>query len=123
MRGGDLSNELAPIVGMRFEGVVKTGGGKLNRAAKAFAQNLVMNAGYNIYIITTGNHRKALMFCVKWGFPWTQVLEADSVLEIPDICIENELRSYYDVDDQVLSNVRGRGKERVQAEQWTQAAD
>lgn len=120
MRQGDLSQDLAPAVGFRFERLIRTEQGKLNKAVKGFIQNVLGRLDSNVYIITTEDERKAIAFCVKWGVPYTRVIQADSLLEIPDICIENHLVSYYDYDTHVLQNVRARGKERTDAIQWTQ---
>lgn len=119
MRGGDLSYDLAPGIGFRFERVVKTEEGKLNRAAKAYMEQVIGKTDSNIYIITTEDERKALLFLVKWKIPYSRLIKADSELEIAQICVENTLLTYYDYDLHVLNNVRSRGKERVQAEQWT----
>lgn len=117
MKGGDLSNEVAPGVGMRFERCIKTVEGRLNRSAKAYLESLG-HIDVNIYIITTGDYRKALAFCVKWAIPCLRVIKADSLLEIPDICNENHLLTYYDMDVNVLQNVRARSR-GVEAKAWT----
>lgn len=119
MRGGDLSNEQAAGLGMRFERVIKTEEGKLNRAAKAYLQT-IMRLDVNVFIITTGDFRKAVAFCVKWGIPYTRVVEAAGTLEIPDIVRENDLVTYYDLDQFVLQNINSRGHGKVDAKLWTQ---
>lgn len=118
MKFGDLSNELAPGLGFRFERVLKTKEGKLNRAAKAYIES-VGRLDVNVYIITTGDERKARLFLYKWGVVYYRLIQADSLLEIPDICNENKLLTYYDTDVNVLQNVRARGRERVEAKLWT----
>lgn len=117
MRGGDISNEPAPAMGIRFERVIKTDEGKLNRAAKAYLERLA-SMDLTIYIITTGDKRKCLSFLVKWGVVYNNVVEADSLLEISDIARENQFITYYDVDTDVLHNVRSRGQNRTAAELW-----
>lgn len=119
MKFGDLSNDLAPIVGFRFEKVIKKSDGKLNKQVKSYMQDVLLKTGCNLYILTTGDRKKALSFCVKYNIPWTQVIEIDSVLEIPEVCIENKMIVYYDNDGEVVYNVNSRGKERVTAQAWT----
>lgn len=118
MLHGELSNETAPGVGMRFERVIKTEEGKLNRSAKAYLQS-INRLDVNLYIITTGDRRKVLAFLVKWGVPYYEVVSADSLFEIADICRELELLTYYDVDKDVLHNVGKRGKIPTKGELWT----
>lgn len=118
MLGGDLSNEMAAGVGFRFERVIKTEEGKLNKSAKAHIQN-ILRLDVNLYIITTGDFRKAVAFCVKWGVPYSRILEAAGPLEIPDIVRENDMLTYYDMDQFVLQNINSRGHGKVQAQLWT----
>lgn len=118
MRHGNISNELAPSVGMRFERVIKTEEGKLNRAAKAFLSSKAL-ADINTYIITTGEYRKALAFCVKWHIPYTAIIKADSTLEVPDIVREHDMVQYWDTDINILQNVNSRGSGKVDVNQWT----
>lgn len=118
MRGGDISDEIAPGFGIRFERVIKTDEGKLNRAAKAYLLS-IQRLDANIFILTTGDPRRAMAFCSKWGVPYFQIIGADSELELADICREKALVTYYDMDDRVLQNVRSRGMERVEAKLWT----
>lgn len=118
MRGGDLSNELAPAIGFRFEEVIKTAEGKLNRAAKGFIEQ-VGRLNTNIYIITTGPQRKALAFIVKWGIPYTHVIEAETRLEVADIAREHDLITFFDVDTEVILNLNTRGNKKVKGELWT----
>lgn len=117
MLRGDLTNEPAPGVGIRFERVVKTEEGKLNNSVKSHLQYIVRNVDANIYIITTENSRKAAAFCVKWGVPYRQIVEAVSDLEIPDICNHMELLQYYDLDQRVVQNVNSRSR-GCRAELW-----
>lgn len=121
MLGGDISNETAPGVGVRFERIIRTQQGRLNRSAKAYLQSLVQ-LDVNIHIITTGDSRKCMAFCAKWAVPYSKVIAAESDLEIPDIVNENVFIYYYDVDKNLLSNVnsRSRGSE---AKLWTQVED
>lgn len=118
MKFGDLSNKLAPIIGFRFENVIRKEDGKLNTAASAFIQDRVLATGCNVYIITSGERRKALAFCVKYNVQWTQVIEVDSILEIPEVCIANKMLIYYDTNKEVLYNINARGKDRVKAQEW-----
>lgn len=118
MRHGDLSNELAPAIGIRFEGVIKTEEGKLNKAAKAFLSSRSLQ-DINTYIITTGARRSALAFCVKWHIPYTDIIQADSTLEVPDIVREHDMIQYWDTDNLILQNVNSRGSGRVEVKQWT----
>lgn len=119
MKGGDLSNDLAPIVAIRFERLIKTEEGKLNKHMKGFIQKLIGRLDVNVYIITTGNARKCLAFLVKWGVPFSRVLQADSTLEVPDIVNENYVITYYDVDTDMIQNVNSRARKGVKAIQWT----
>lgn len=119
MRAGDISNEVAPAVGIRFERVIRTEEGKLNRAAKAWIQAIIGELDCNVYIITTADERKARSFLYKWNVPYTRVIEAVSTLEIPDITRENELLTYHDIDLDILQNVRARGAKQTEAKQWT----
>lgn len=107
MRGGDLSNHPAPSVAVRYEEVIRTHDGALNRAAKAYLQNLWRELNVNVHILTTESARRAMAFCVKWGVPYTKVIETNP-LEIPLLCLENEYATYYDRDKEVLSNVDAR---------------
>lgn len=117
MKGGDLSNELAPPTGIRFERLIKTEEGKLNRPLKGFIQNIA-RLDTNILIITTGNERLAVSFLVKWGIPYGRVIEAVSTLEIPDIVNETGMLTYYDIDVDVIQNVNSRARKGVRAQQW-----
>lgn len=119
MRGGDLSNELAATVGMRFERVIKTEEGKLNRSAKAYLQS-INRLDVNVVIITTGPVRLAASFCLKWGVPYFRIIPAESPLEVPDIVREMDMINYYDIDRDILQNVNSRGGGKVQVKQWTQ---
>lgn len=121
MRNGDLSNEIAPTVGMRFERVIKTGEGKLNRSAKAYLQS-INRLDINVVIITTGADRLAAAFCYKWGVPYFRVVPAESPLEIPDIVREMNMMTYYDLDTDILQNVNSRGGGKVEVKQWTQVS-
>lgn len=119
MRGGDLSNEVAAGIGIRFERVIRTEDeGKLNRAAKDYLLK-IGNVDVNSYIITTNNYRKAAAFCHKWGVPYTRIIEAAGPLEIPDIVRENDLVTYWDLDKFVLDNINSRGHGKVDARLWT----
>lgn len=119
MRGGDLSNEVAPTIGMRFERVLRTEEGRLNRSAKAYLESLSRGLGVNVCILTTGDHRKARAFCYKWSIPYNEIVECESTLEIPDVCREKDLLTYYDYDVHILQNVNSRGYGKVDAKQWT----
>lgn len=119
MRQGDLSSDLAPAVGFRFERLIRTEEGKLNKHVKGFIQNILGNLDANVYIITTNDERKAVAFCWKWGVTYTRLIKADSPLEIPVIANENDLITYYDVDNDIVQNVNSRAKEGVKAELWT----
>lgn len=119
MRGGDLSNEIAPAIAMRFERVIKTEEGKLNKAAKAYLQT-IHRIDVNVYIITTGPERKAIAFLMKWGVPYFRVIECTSTLEIADVCREMDVLTYYDYDVELLNNINSRGHGKIEAKQWTQ---
>lgn len=118
MRGGNISNDVAPAIGFRFERLIKTEEGKLNRHVKGYIEQVLGDLDLNVYIITTNGQRKALSFCYKWGIPYTRIIQADSVLEIPDIANENTLLTYYDLDLDVVQNVNSRARKEVKAEQW-----
>lgn len=115
MRGGNLSNELAPAMGIRFENIIKTVDGKLNRAAKAYLEKLD-SQDIRLVVITT-DKRRALAFMTKWRVPYSQVLEAESSYEIAELCRENDFIFYFDVDTDVLHSVRSRGP-KIAAEKW-----
>lgn len=117
MKYGDLSREAAASIGVRFEGVIKTQEGKLNRAAKSFLERLEQ-LDVMLYVITSGDYRKCLAFLVKWNVPYNKVISVDSLFEIADVCREQEFISYYDADKDIVYNVKSRGKERVAAEIW-----
>lgn len=118
MKGGNLSNELAATVGIRFERLVKTEEGKLNKDLKGYLQ-AVMKLDINVYVITTGAPRKAMAFMTKWQVPYNQVVAADSTLEIPDIVRENDMVSYYDVDTHIVQNINSRGNVKTKGVLWT----
>lgn len=118
MRNGDLGNELAPSVGCRFERVIKTDEGKLNRSAKAYLETIGRSL-CNVYIITTGDRRKCMSFCAKWGVPYFQVIEAETTFEISDVVREHDMLYYYDMDREILQNVNSRGQGKVKAQLWT----
>lgn len=116
---GDITNDPAPGFGIRFERAIKTEEGHLNRSVKRYLHHVARSIDANIYLITTENPRKAAAFCVKWGVPYRQIVEAASDLEIPDICNEMELVQYYDLDQRVVQNVNSRSR-GCKAELWTQ---
>lgn len=118
MRSGDLSNELGYIVGIRYEAVLYNFG-KVNQPGKAFLENLFQTS-CNIYLLTLLDERKAKAWCYKWGCPYTQLIQAESLLEIPEICVANKMLAYYDTDDRVLEAVRARGNPRTEAIKWNQ---
>lgn len=118
MRGGDLSNDLAPAIGIRFERVLRTEEGRLNKAAKAFIER-ISSVDANIFIVTTGDRRKALAFLTKWRVLFSQVVQADSTLEIPDICREQDFITYYDLDKAIIQNLNTRGNKKTKGELWT----
>lgn len=115
MRGGDLSNELAPYVGIRFERVIKTEEGLLNRAAKAYIEK-ILRTDVNLVVITN-DRRKALAFLTKWHVPYTQVVQADSRFEIPRICAEWNLISYFDVEPDAIQDVNSISRSTA-AQMW-----
>lgn len=118
MRYGDLSTELAPCFGVRFEKVIKTDEGRVNKGAKAFLEQ-VAALDVILVIITTGDARKAMAFMVKWNVPFTRVIAADSFFEVADLVRENDMMTYYDADRDVLNNVNSRGGGKVEVKQWT----
>lgn len=117
MKGGDLSNEVAPTLAIRFERVLRTEEGKLNRSAKAYLQSL-RNIDINVVIITTKDSRKAAAFCYKWGIPYQRIVECDSTLEIPQVCREMDVLTYYDFDIEILQNVNSRGHGKIDVREW-----
>lgn len=118
MRDGDLSNDIAPGIGMRFEGVIKTDEGKLNRAAKAYLLS-ISRLDVNVFIITTGDTRRCMAFCLKWGVPYYRVIDASSIHEIPTIVREMNLLTYYDSEKTILQNVNSRGHGNIEVKEWT----
>lgn len=119
MRGGDLSNEPATSVGIRFERVIKTSEGKLNRSAKAHMEHMSGSIDVNIYVYTTGDRRTAMAFLVKWGVPYRDVIGVDSDLELAEVVREMDLMTYYDIDRNVLQNINSRGTGRIDTQEWT----
>lgn len=119
MRNGDLTNEVAPGIAIRFERVIKTEEGKLNMDAKGFINVLMGRLDVNVYVITTGNRRKAQAFLQKWGVPHTSVIEVETYYEIADVCRENDYLTYYDIDKDALYSVKSRGTAKIEAKQWT----
>ncbi len=82
MRDGDLSNELAATIGMRFDRVIKTEEGKLNRSAKAYLLS-INRLDVNCVLITTGSDRLAASFCFKWGVPYFRIVQATHLSKFP----------------------------------------
>jgi hypothetical protein len=123
MKGGDIDNDLAPGVGIRFEGIIKSAEGKLNQTARGYLVGITRTVDCNVYIITTQSERLAAAFCLKWGVPYHRIIPAVSELEIPDICRAMELLTYYDVDQRVLTNINARGSGKIKAELWTSQED
>lgn len=117
MRGGDLSNDMAPYVAFSFDRVVKRPDGKLDPRAKGLLLQF-MESDKNVLLITEEDKRKCMAFCMKWGVPWNQVIEVDSVFEIPDVCREIDVLWYWDTSDKILSSVRARGGLQVKVERW-----
>lgn len=110
MKNGNLSDRPSPAIAFRFEGILKTQTGQLNRAGKAKVEDIFNKRDCNIYIVTTEDDRKAKLFCIKWGIPYAHIVVADSKLEIPLICLENKLLRYYDSDKDIVSNVKARAQ-------------
>lgn len=121
MRGGNLSNDVARGIGVRFEGVLKTQSGGFSTEGKRYLES-VGSLEINRFIITTGSERKAMAFCYKWSIPYFRVIEASSDLEIANICNEHAFLFYYDVDRRVIENVNSRSR-GVKAIQWTSQED
>lgn len=119
MKGGTLSNQVAPGVGVRFEHCVYNYG-KINQPGRAFLDKL-LNIDCNIYLITMLGERKVKSICYKWGLPYTYVLQADSTLEISELCRAHHLQIYYDTDDRVLEAVSARGNPKTEAQKWIQS--
>lgn len=118
MRFGDISNERAAGMGIRFELIVRGQDGSLNKQGKGFLERLA-SSEFNIYVITTGDKRKTLAYLAKWNVPYNYVLDAETLFEIADLCIEHKLIQYYDTDTHVVSNVISRGKQRTEGVLWT----
>lgn len=118
MRFGNLSNELAHAVGVRFEHVIYNFG-EVNKPGKAFCENLLQQH-CNLYLVSLLPERKVRAWCYKWGVMYTNILAADSTLEIPPLCQAHHMLAYFDTDDRVLQAVRERGSPRVEARKWTQ---
>lgn len=113
MKWGDISNEPAPAIGIRFEEIIRRGDdGKLNRTGKAFCERLV-GRDVALVLFTTGTTRKAQAYSYKWGVPYNGICAVDSVLELVQVCIEQKLIQYWDTDKDILSkiNARHRGTE------------
>lgn len=122
MRGGDLSNEIAPGIGIRFERIIKTEEGRLNKKAKGFLEDLA-SVEYNVYIITTGDRRKCLQFLTKWRIPYSDVFAAETDYEVADIVREHDMLTYWDIDREMLNSVNSRGPGNIKVEQWTLVSD
>lgn len=118
MKFGDISNEPAPTVGIRFERIIKTDEGKLNMKAKGYLQS-IWRLDINIAVITTGDERKALSFLSKWGVPYNRIIRAIAPYEVADVVRANDMVEYYDVDKDVLQNVISRGGRKVSVKEWT----
>ena len=121
MRLGDLDNHNAPVIGFRFENVVYLSG-SIDRGARAQLEQSMFTRDCNVYIITTMSQRKVQALCFKWAVPYTQVIQADSVLEIPELCRVHRMLEYYDRDAKVLENVGVTGFQ-TKAIKWTSSED
>lgn len=121
MRGGNLSNETARGVGVRFEHVLYDFG-KVNPPGRAFIEKLVAQ-GLNIYLLTLNDERKSKAWCVRHNIAYTHLFQCESTLEIAEVAQEHGLLAYYDTDDRVLEAVASRGKEQVYAQKWQQNYD
>lgn len=120
MRGGDLTSQLAPAVGVIFEEIVRDfTTGKPNPPGKAFLESLV-NKNFNIYLLTLMDERKTRAFCFKWAIPYTNVIQCDSVLEVPEVCWAHHLSVFYSTNERLLESVRSRGNPRCEAKKWEQ---
>lgn len=119
MLNGDLSNNIGQVVAVKFEAVVYNFG-KVNKPGKAYLEDLLYQGDKNILLITQMPERKVMAWCYKWAVPYSNVIQVDSVLEIPEITLAHHVSIYYDTDDRVLEQVRSRGKTRTLAIQWTQ---
>lgn len=118
MKGGQLSNKLAPGVGIFFEQVVYNFG-KLNEPGKAFLEHLI-SIDCNIYLFTLLSHRKVAAWCFKWAVPYTGIIEADSILELPQLSQAHHLSVFFATDDRLLEAVRSRGNPQIEAKKWEQ---
>lgn len=118
MRSGNLSNELAHVIGVRFENVIYNYG-KVNQPGKAFCEDLLQK-NCNLYFVTTLHQNKVRSWCFKWGVGYTNILVADSLLEIPELCRAHHMLAYFDTDDRLLQSVRDRGTPRIEAIKWSQ---
>lgn len=118
MRTGNLSNEVAKGVGIRFENVLYDFG-KANQPGKAFVENLVTK-GLNIYLLTLNDERKSKAWCWRHAVAYTQLFQCESTMEIADVVQAHGLLAYYDTDDRVLEAVASRGKQQVYTQKWQQ---
>lgn len=119
MRFGDLSNEPALKVGVRFEEILRRErDGALNRTGKAFLEQLG-NLDTQTVVLTTGDERKAQAFCYKWGISYSHVQAVDSILDLENVCRELGMVTYYDTDKELLQRIRSRGKQPLETILWT----
>lgn len=118
VRYGNLSNELAHSIGVRFEHIVYNFG-KVNQPGKALCEDLLQK-DCNLYFFTLLPERKVKSWCYKWGVMYTNVIKADSTLEIPELCRAHVLLAYFDTDDRLLQAVRERGNPPIDAIKWEQ---
>lgn len=121
MDRGDLSNDLAPAVGVRFEHVLYNFG-KVNEPGKAYVESL-LRRDINLYLYTTLPDRKVRAWCYHWGVLYTRVISAESTLEIPELCRAHKLMLYVDTDDHILQAVSERGNPQIQIKKWEQPID
>lgn len=115
---GDLSNELATKVAIRFEAVIYNFG-KVNKEGEAFVESC-MNKGFNVLLVTLLPERKAMAWCYKWCVPYTQLVQASSTLEIPEILHYHHVVAYFDTDERLLAEVAMRGNPQIEAMKWEQ---
>lgn len=118
MKHGDLSNEMAPVIGLRFENIVYNFG-KVNGPGKALCEGL-LSRDCNLYLFSTLPERKVASWCYKWGLGYTRIIEAAGPLEIPELCINHHLTVYYDTDERLLAEVSMRGNPQIRTIKWEQ---
>ena len=121
MKHGDISAASAPIVGVRFEAIVRNFTNNTpNQKGVAYLESL-LNLDCSILLLTLMDRRKALAFCYKWNVPYQKLVQIDSVLEIPQLLQAHKAQIYWDTNSKVIENVRSSGPIQINAKLWEES--